>query len=352
MSWQNHVLTAILRATFLRHAASMSSIDVAAMRQRTSKRVWSPRVPRPWRLRVETTAGATEGEWIELATDQTTNKTANRANRGADSNNGNHVRTILYLHGGGYYFCSPSTHRSITFTLASFANARTFVPKYRLAPEYPFPAALDDAVAAYCRLLADGVPASSIVIAGDSAGGGLAMATLIALRDSKIALPAGAMVFSPWTDLAATGPSLTTNDGRDAMFPGRMIKLAASLYLAETPATHPLASPLYADLGGLPPLLIQVSDSEVLLDDSVRLAERARAAGVRVQLEVWPGLPHAWHIFWPFLPESKSAIAAAAAFARSLTHPDQPGDQLSNRLGERLGERSGERSDKAGAMDS
>jgi acetyl esterase/lipase len=239
--------------------------------------------------------------------------------------------TILYLHGGGYYFCSPRSHRSIVFGLATRSRASTFSLDYRLAPEARFPAALDDALAAYRQFLADGTPPQSIVISGDSAGGGLALATLVALRDAGDPLPAGGVLFSPWTDLGASGASIRTNDGADPMFSGRAIGRAAKLYLGDTPATHPYASPVYAELRGLPPLFIQAGSTEVLLDDSRRVAETARSAGVSVELQIWPNMPHVWQIFTPFIPEARRALDGAAGFVRQVTGPrsSQPSSAMS-----------------------
>src|SRR6185437_2585656 len=221
-------------------------------------------------------------------------------------------RVLLYLHGGSYLFCSPATHRSITFSLAEQASARVFALDYRLAPEDPFPAAVEDAVAALRALRSIGVDPSRVVVAGDSAGGGLALSALLALRDAGDPLPAAAILFSPWTDLAVTGASIS--DPRYRNFLRRMAKL----YLADAPDTDPLASPLYANLRGLPPLLIHASEGEMLRDDSTRLATAALDAGVAATLELWPtSLPHAWHVFAPFLPEGREALARAAAFIRS-----------------------------------
>jgi acetyl esterase/lipase len=212
---------------------------------------------------------------------------------------------------------SARTHRSITSRLAAWSNARLFALDYRLAPEHPFPAALEDALAAYRALIAAGTPPSRIVIAGDSAGGGLALALLLAVRDAQGPLPAAAVLFSPWTDLAVTGNSIVDNDAVDAMFFGSWVAAQAHHYLADTPATNSLASPVYADLTDLPPLLIQVSGSEVLLDDSRRVYHNARRSGVAATLQVWPGLPHDWHIFAPILPEARAALRDASAFVRA-----------------------------------
>lgn len=225
-------------------------------------------------------------------------------------------RTILYLHGGGYVFCTEETHRPLTTALANRARARVFVPAYRLAPEHPFPAAVDDCVAAAAWLFTQGAEPGRTVVGGDSAGGGLAAALCVARRDAGLAPLAGALLFSPWTDLAATGKSIESNASRDAMFVGSQIANFAREYLGATPATHPLASPLYADLAGLPPMLIQASTQEVLLDDARRLAERARAAGGIVTLREWDDLVHVWQMWTPFMPEARAAIAEAATWIR------------------------------------
>jgi len=222
---------------------------------------------------------------------------------------------LLYLHGGGYFGCSPQTHRPITVSFA-MQGFLVLAPDYRLAPENQFPAAVDDAVAAYRGLLGEGYSPESIVVGGDSAGGGLALSLLLALREAGLPLPAGAALFSPWTDLAATGESIRTNANRCAMFHGPDIGLSARYYLGETDPRNPIASPLYADLAGLPPLLIHVGADEVLRDDSTRLAERARAAGVRVELKVWPVVPHAWQLAPHLVPEARQSLRESAEFLR------------------------------------
>ncbi|MBT2793485.1 alpha/beta hydrolase [Paraburkholderia strydomiana] len=304
MSWQSVVACWLLRRQF-RPQTLKPHIDVEKARALTAKRAWSPDVPRGWRLRELDGADGKplRGEWIERSGEPAI---------GARP-------TVLYLHGGGYYFCSPRTHRSIVFGLATRANAPVFSLDYRLAPEHRFPAALDDATAAYRHLIAEGTAPESIVIAGDSAGGGLALATLVALRDAGDPLPAGAVLFSPWTDLAATGASIVDNDGADPMFSGPAIAKAAKVYLGDMPATHPYASPVYADLRGLPPLFMMAGSTEVLLDDSRRVAANARAAGVDCELEVWKKMPHAWPIFAPFIPEANRALDRAAAFVGRVT---------------------------------
>lgn len=299
MSWQSALMCWILRHR-LRPATAKPGIDVARARAMTSKRAWSPKVPRGWHLdqRYTDNDAPLRGEWLSPETP-------------ADI-------TILYLHGGGYYFCSPATHRNLVFAFARRSGARIFSLDYRLAPEHPFPAAFDDALAAYRKLIADGVSPQSLVIAGDSAGGGLALAALLALRDAGDPLPAGAVLFSPWTDLAATGASVTTNDGRDPMFHGRAIAPAGKLYTGSADVRNPYVSPLYGRLDGLPPLFIQAGDTEVLFDDSTRVAEKARAAGVSVEFEILPNMPHALQMLAPFVPEANKALEHAAQFVRGV----------------------------------
>lgn len=224
---------------------------------------------------------------------------------------------ILYFHGGGYYFGSPTSTRGLTFGLAKHSGAPVFSVDYRMAPEAPYPAALDDAVAAYNYLLGAGYRASKIIVGGDSAGGGLALAMMIALQRAGLPLPAGATLYSPWTDLAATGATLDFNEKSDVMFKKEYLVEGAKKYYCENDPKDPLISPLYADLLGLPPLLVFVSDDEVLLDDSLRLVEKARAAGVETKLIREPGLAHVWPMFHPLTPESIRAVKQSAAFIKS-----------------------------------
>jgi len=254
-----------------------------------------PRSPSPSGVRITPALlGGIPGEWLETS----------------DAS----PSTLLYLHGGGYIACSPQTYRSLT---AGFARLgfRVLAPDYRLAPEHPFPAAVDDALAAYRALRSSS--AGEIFVAGDSAGGGLALSLLIALRDSGDPLPAACALFSPWTDLAVTGDSIRLNDHRCAMFRGANIAPTAKYYLGAADSKNPLASPLYANLQGLPPLLIHVGEQEVLLDDSRRLADRARAARVPVELKIWPQVCHAWQLF-QVIPEARQSLKEASQFFSSM----------------------------------
>ncbi len=284
-SWQAHVLAWYLRQTF--KPRLNRARDIAHLR-----RLFTPprfRVPREIRIEAASVGGV-PGEWVT----------------GADPDS----TILVYLHGGGYFGCSAETHRAITVGFAR-EGFRVFAPDYRRAPEHVFPAALDDAMAVYRALPGD---ASQVIISGESAGGGLALALLVALRDAGISLPPAAAVFSPWTDLAASGASVHDNEARCAMFLASSVVSAARGYLGDTDPSHPLASPLYADLHGLPPLMIHVGQDEVLRDDSIRFAERARAAGVPVELKIWPVVPHAWQLAYAVMPEARQSLREASVF--------------------------------------
>lgn len=216
--------------------------------------------------------------------------------------------TFLYLHGGGYAIGSPVSHRHLVAALAGASRTRAFALDYRRAPEHPFPAAVDDALAGYRGLLDAGVAPGSIVVGGDSAGGGLTAAALLAIRDAGLDLPAAGVLISPWADLANESDSYRTHADRDPLVFQEDIDRWRDAYLAGADPRAPLASPLHADLAGLPPLLIHVGSEEVLLDDSRKLAERCKAAGVEADLEIWPDMIHVWHWFGEYLDEAGSAV--------------------------------------------
>ncbi len=225
-------------------------------------------------------------------------------------------RAVLYLHGGGYVIGSINTHRALAARLSRAAKARVLVIDYRLAPEHPHPAAVDDAVAAYRWMLSTGLKPTRIAVAGDSAGGGLTVATLVAIRDAKLATPGAGACLSPWVDLEGIGESMTTKAAVDPMVQKEGLIGMAKAYLGGKDPRTPLAAPLYADLSGLPPLLIQVGTAETLLDDSTRIAERARKAGVKVTLEPWENMIHVFQLFAPMLDEGQQAIEKIGAFVR------------------------------------
>ncbi|MCJ2013337.1 alpha/beta hydrolase [Methylobacterium sp. J-076] len=225
---------------------------------------------------------------------------------------------LLYVHGGGFVACSPKTHRPLTGALAR-RGFTIFAPDYRLAPEHPFPAGLEDVVAAWAAFRASG-PAS---LAGESAGGNLALAAMLAAKERSIPLPSAACLFSPVTDIGAVDGSRVANGWRDAMFTARSISEIAPLYLGDRDPRMPLASPVYGDPAGLPPLLFHVGDREVLRDDSVRMVERAKAAGVEAGLRIFPVVAHAWQFADRFLPEATASLDEAAAFLKR--HAGRPG---------------------------
>jgi epsilon-lactone hydrolase len=226
-------------------------------------------------------------------------------------------RVVLFLHGGGYVSGSLKSHRHMVAQAGREARARTLALDYRLAPEHPFPAALEDALAGYRFLLASGIAPARIALAGESAGGGLALATALSLRASGAPLPGCLWLSSPWVDLALTGPSLDVKASVDPLLGRAYLSELAGLYLNGADARGPLVSPINADLAGLPPMLIQVGSAETLLDDSLRLAAVAGAADVAVQLEIWPHMIHAWHLFYPELADGRRSLASAGAFIAS-----------------------------------
>ena len=223
---------------------------------------------------------------------------------------------LLYLHGGGYSAGSTTIYRELAARISLASACRVLAIDYRLAPESPFPAAVEDAVSAYRWLISQGFDSSRLAIAGDSAGGGLAVATLVSLRESGVPLPACAMCISPWVDLECTGESMLSKASVDPMITRQGLLDNAAIYLDGARPTSPLAAPLHADLYDLPPLLIQVGTWETLLDDSTRLAEVARTAGVQVELEEWEEMIHIWPIFAPVLPEGQQAIDRIGEFVR------------------------------------
>ncbi len=233
------------------------------------------------------------------------------------------TRTVLYLHGGGYVIGSPASHGALVTHLAAAAGATVWALDYRLAPEHPYPAALDDAVAAVRALLEAGVPAGSLTIAGDSAGGGLTLAAVLRLRDEGGPLPAGAVLLSPWLDLTHSGDSIREREALDPMVSPAMLDRWADEYTAAgraaDPATSPGVSPLVGDLAGLPPLLVHVGTEEILLDDARRLAGRVDAVGGDIDLHVGEGLIHVWHLFVGVVPEADEAVAAVGTWIADRT---------------------------------
>lgn len=224
---------------------------------------------------------------------------------------------VLYLHGGGYAIGSPKSHRHMLGPLSADSGLPIFAADYRLAPEHPFPAAVDDALAAYRGLLDSGLKPENLAVAGDSAGGGLTVATLLAIKGAGLPMPACAVPISPWVDLGQGGEAYRSRIGRDPIVKKEPMDVMAAQYLGGADPKTPLASPLFGDLSGLPPLLIQVGTEEALYDDALGLKTKAEAAGVEVSFESWGGMIHVWHIFHPLLSEGRDAIARAGAFLKA-----------------------------------
>ena len=225
-------------------------------------------------------------------------------------------KVLFYLHGGGHVFASADTHAGMVSRIARAAGVRGLATNYRLAPENPFPAGLEDAMKTYRWLLAQGYQPKNIAIAGDSSAGGLTLSTLVALRYFGEPLPACGVPLSPWTDLEGLGESMITNKELDPFVQRETIQFLAPMFVGDRDLRTPLAAPLYADMTGLPPLLIQVGGTETMLDDATRMADRAKAAGVDVTLEVWEDMVHDWQIFAPILPEGQQAIDRIGEFIR------------------------------------
>ena len=283
---------------FLKYYNSRSDKNATLQQRRVILEDGARNLPMPPNVEVkQTTVGNIAAEWLRPV-----GTTDNRA--------------VLYLHGGAYTMGSCTTHRALASRIAIASQTPALLPEFRLAPEYPFPAALEDGVAIYRWLIEQGISPQKMVVAGDSSGGGLAIALTVLLRDKDVPLPAAITCLSPWADLELTGESLTTRAQVDPMCSPEGSQYHAVHYIGKHDARAPLVSPIYADLHGLPPILIQVGDREILLSDAIRLTERARKDGVDAELEVWDGMWHVWHLFARYVPEGQRAIDKIGAFIR------------------------------------
>jgi len=224
---------------------------------------------------------------------------------------------ILYLHGGGYVIGSLDSHRHLAAEAGRASGTRTLAVDYRLAPEHPFPAPVEDTVAAYRFLLASDIQPKHIALAGDSAGGGLVVGALLAIREAGLPLPGCGWCISPWVDMQALGASFIDRAATDPTVQKPTIEMMAQWYLGGADPRHPHVAPIYGDLRGLPPLLIQVGAVETLLDDAISLARKAGIADVPVELQIWPEMIHVWHLFFPLLTAGRRAIAAGGNFVRN-----------------------------------
>ncbi len=295
VSWQTKALNRVLHLTIKKLMSTGGSVEET---RRFIEAKGPPRVP-PGVEISPVKAQAFRGEWI--CTPQSGD-----------------ARTLLYLPGGGFMLPASAQIPLLVAHINREAGSRAMLVHYRLAPEHPFPAGLEDCLAAYRHLLDLGTNPKSIVIAGDSAGGGLTLSTLLALRDDGDPMPAGAVLISPFTDFSMGGNSRFDNARFDPMLSPDGVKEMNAIYLDDTAHDHPLVSPVYGDYHGLPPILAQVGSTEILLDDTRRVGERAREHGVDFEVEVWEQVPHVWHV-WPFLPETKAAVARIGAFVRQCT---------------------------------
>jgi len=297
LSWQARLTKIVLRAAKrgLARRNTAAPDQIAAMR-RLLEAGAARNVRAPAGVRIDVLQnGPVAGEWIRVA-------------------GGAQDRAILYAHGGAYVACRPVTHRTLTVALARATGVAVFASDYRRAPEHRYPAALEDMLAAYDMLRASGISQAGIALAGDSAGGGLALATALALRARGLEDPvSGVAVYSPWTDLLGTGTSVYENAQCDDMLLATNGPTLARAYAEESQLADPFVSPLYGEYAGFPPLVVFVGSTEVLRDDALRLADRARAAGVDVTLHVEPELPHVWPVF-DYLPEAKRSVAQTAEF--------------------------------------
>lgn len=284
-----------IRATFVR-AADAPEVSPAVMRQEWEAAVADTPLP-PTIAITPVSIDGIYGEWV------------------ASADTPDH-QVLLFLHGGGFNAGSCLTHRELAARLCLASNVRVLLVAYRLAPEHPFPAGLHDAGAAYRWLLEQGFRPEQIVVGGDSAGGGLAAATLLWARSEGLPQPAAAVLLSPWLDLTLSGPSITANAEVDPLTTLRGLQRAANWYVGQADPAEPLVSPIYGELAELPPLLIQVGGHEILLSDATRFAERARAADVSVSLEIWDEMWHVWQAFAANLPEGRAAIEQIGQFIR------------------------------------
>jgi len=283
---------------FLKSNSSRTDQSATLQQRRAFLEAGARYLPLPPRVEVKPSIiGNTEAEWLRPI--------------GAPDE-----RAVLHLHGGAYTMGSCNTHRALAARIALASHTAVLLPEFRLAPENPFPTSLDDSMAVYCWLIDRGISPQKIIITGDSSGGGLAIALSVLLRDKGVPLPAALVCLSPWADLELTGESLTTRAKVDPICSLEESRFHAIRYVGKENARAPLISPIYADLHGLPPLLIQVGDKEILLSDSLRLAERAREAGVDTELVVWDGMWHVWHLFAWYVPEGQRAIDKIGTFIR------------------------------------
>lgn len=235
-------------------------------------------------------------------------------------------RVFLYFHGGGYFFGSPRSHRSLTWRLSRACRAKVLALDYRQPPDWHYPAPLEDAVSAYRALLERGYKPENIILGGDSAGGNLTLVTMLRLKELGLPLPAAAVLISPWADLTCSGETVTSNEASEPMIPVNALRFISASYSHRASPSSPLISPVFADLSGLPPMMIQVGSTEVLLSDSRRVAEQAKACGVSCRLQVWENMMHVFQALAGWLPEASLAVREIGAFVEQAI--DEAGGEM------------------------
>jgi acetyl esterase/lipase len=307
-SLQHHMLRVALSGTSL--VVGLRTLDVTALRNLLD--LGSLFTLLPWGIRAEKLRlKHLKAEWLRSSTSS------------------NH-HAILYLHGGGFALGSPYTHRSMVGQIVQLSDVDALVINYRKIPENPFPAAIDDALEAYKYLLEQGYSAENIVVAGDSAGGGLALSFQLKLKELQLPLPGGSVLISPWANLAVEGESVEKNHLHDPFIRLDKMREFGVQYAGNNSITDPLVSPIYGDFTGFGPMLIQASKGETLHSDALALANKAREAGVEVNLQEWEGLVHWWHFFWRILPEAESALHHISRFGflnKNFRNADQQRQQ-------------------------
>ncbi|MBL4739635.1 MAG: alpha/beta hydrolase [Sneathiella sp.] len=293
MSWQSYLANFIVRRRFKSKSPEGTSVEQARFGLDS---ISARKFKKPKRLSISSVAEpGVPGEWLRFA--------------GCEEG-----KVCLYFHGGGYFWGTPEKYRSLTARLAKEFGGPVFVPDYSLAPEAPYPAAVDDALKAYQYILETGVPSGKIAIAGDSAGGGLALALVLAIKREGLLLPGVVTLISPWTDLTCSGESMSFNSRKDPLFQPSMLMWNSRYYVGDNDKSNPYISPLFGDLTGLPPILFQVGSTEVLLDDSRRAHQKISEQGGSSKLDIWPKVMHVWHLAADFIPEGRRAIKQMASF--------------------------------------
>ena len=307
-SFQARIFNPIVRLIVKRHSWGRDEFELA----QRARRIFGTPKPFQWLATRSVNLSTIDddgvsGEWLE-------------------SKNHEPSAAILYIHGGGFVACSPATHRPVTAALARMTHFPVFAPSYRLAPEHRFPAGLDDVCSAYHWLIRQ-FPSRNVVVAGDSAGGGLALSLMLRLRDEKVPMPVCAVCFSPWSDLTGSGASVRANAEKDAMFYAETEEQFAAAYISERSDLFSVsASPVFAEFNGVPPVLFQVGSGEILVDDSRRIFDKIRAAGGTGELEIYDGVFHVWQMAIGLIPEARQSLESASRFIRQhvASHADRP----------------------------